>query len=426
MRILHLSWEYPPVVHGGLGRHVHALAEAQAAAGHDVVVITAHGQDAPHDEVLAGVRVLRAPADPPALPFDLDHLIPWVLTLEHAMTRVGVRLGRSWRPDVVHGHDWLVAHAATTLRDLLEAPLVVTLHATEAGRHQGWLPGPLSQAIHGIEWWLTNEADRVVVCSEHMRWEAETLFDLAPAAVEVIPNGIDRSRWRVPPREAAAARRRWQPDPDAPLVVFTGRLEWEKGAHTLLAAVPTLRRRFPGLRVVVAGHGAQADTLAGQVRASRLGRAVTLAGFLPEEDLAALVAAGDVVVIPSLYEPFGLVALEAAALGTPLVVSATGGLAEFVHDDVTGRTFQPGDPAALADAVDDALRDPAAGARMAATASRRLARSHGWPQIAERTVEVYARAAVEDAASPRIGAPLVEPVARETPTGNLFTRSQSR
>jgi glycogen(starch) synthase len=420
MRILHLSWEYPPVVHGGLGRHVHALAEAQAAAGHDVVVITAHPGESPYDEVRSGVRVLRAIADPPEVPFDLDHLLPWVMSLEHAMTRVGALLSREWQADVVHGHDWLVAHAGATLKATFDAPLVATIHATEAGRHQGWLPGPLSRAIHSVEWWLTFEARRVVVCSEHMRWEVQTLFDPPPESIDVIPNGIDLSYWSVGGMAAARARARWQPDPSAPLVVFSGRLEWEKGVHTLLTAVPALRRRFPGIRLVVAGQGAQSDALATQAAQARLGRAVTFAGFLPEEDLAALVAAADLAVIPSLYEPFGLVALEAAALGTPLAVSRTGGLAELVDDGVTGRTFIPGDRHDIADTVTASLRDPQAARRMAAAARRRAQTAHRWSAIAASTEAVYQRAVREERALQAGLAARADRPLRVVREGNLF------
>ncbi len=394
MRVLHVSWEYPPLVYGGLGRHVHALAEAEAAAGHEVVVLTQQPEDAPRNDVVNGVRVHRVETVPPAVPLDTDHLLTWVMGLEHSMVREGGRLLEEWAPEVVHGHDWLVAHAGTALADRAGVPLVSTTHATEAGRHQGWLPTDLSRSIHSVEWWLAHEATRTIVCSEHMRGEVVTLFDADPAQIDVIPNGIDLRRWTAP-TGVAAARRRWQPDPDAPLVVFSGRLEWEKGVHTLLAAVPALRRRFPGLRVVVGGRGGQAEALAAQARESRLGRSVVFSGFLPEDDLTALVAAADVSVTPSVYEPFGLVALEAAALGTPVVVAATGGLAEFVRDGVTGRTFPPGDHRVLADVLTEVLRDPAGRRAQAAAARERLRDSHGWPLIATSTASVYEQATAE-------------------------------
>ncbi|HEY4017849.1 MAG TPA: glycosyltransferase family 4 protein, partial [Pseudonocardiaceae bacterium] len=164
MRVLMLSWEYPPVVVGGLGRHVHALARHLAAAGHEVVVLCRHesGSDASThptaDAVIEGVRVIRVAEDPPHLVFERD-LLAWTLAMGHAMVRAAHRLLGEWRPEVVHAHDWLVVHPAVALAELLDVPLVATMHATEAGRHSGWLSQPLNQQVHSAEWWLANRAD---------------------------------------------------------------------------------------------------------------------------------------------------------------------------------------------------------------------------------------------------------------------------
>jgi glycogen(starch) synthase len=296
----------------------------------------------------------------------------------------------------VHAHDWLVAHAATTLKHHLGVPLVATLHATEAGRHQGWLPGPLNRSIHSVEWWLTYEARRVVACSAYMRWEVTRLFDLPPDKVDVVPNGVDLRRWQVPADRVAAARRRW--GGDGPLVVYSGRLVYEKGVQDLLAAVPRLRRRHPGLRLVVAGRGPAAEELRVLARRLRLGRAAVFAGFVPDAELAALAAAADCAVVPSVYEPFGLVALEAAAAGTPVVASDAGGLPEFVEHRRTGLSFRAGDPAGLAEAVGELLADQVLGRRLVNRARAVLRRDHSWAAVAARTVDVYARAEPQERA----------------------------
>ena len=402
VRVLMLSWEYPPVLVGGLGRHVHALAEAMARGGHEVTVLTRHPGPAdqtpvpvPCDEVVGGVRVVRAVEDPLLLRFE-DELLAWAMALNHALTRAGLALGEQAAPEVVHAHDWLVAHAAATLKHHLGVPLVATLHATEAGRHQGWLPGPLNRSIHSVEWWLTYEARRVVACSGYMRWEVTRLFDLPPDKVDVVPNGVDPRPWRPAPDRVAAARRRWAGD--GPLAVFSGRLVYEKGVQDLLAAVPRLRRRHPGFRLVVAGRGPSAGELEDLARRLRLGRAVTFAGFVPDAELAALVAAADCAVVPSRYEPFGLVALEAAAAGTPVVSTDAGGLPEFVQHRRTGLTVPAGDPAALADAVGELLADEVLARRLARLARALLRRDHSWAQVAARTAEVYAQAGVQERA----------------------------
>lgn len=391
-----VSWEYPPLLVGGLGRHVHALAGAMAAGGDSVTVLTRGDGSAPADEVVAGVRVVRVPPDPMLLRFE-DDLLAWTLAFNHALTRAGLRISGEERPDVVHAHDWLVAHAASTLTSHLGVPLVATVHATEAGRHQGWLPEPVNRSIHSVEAWLTGQARRVIACSAYMRWEVSRLFDVPADRVDVVPNGLDRPHWRTTPEQVRAARVRWAPD--GPLVAYFGRLVYEKGVQHLLAAVPRLRRRHPALRVVVAGTGPEGPALREQARALRLGRAVEFPGFVPDADLAALVAAADCAVVPSVYEPFGLVALEAAAAGTPAVVSDVGGLREFVTEGRTGLRFPAGDAAALAEAVDRVIGDPALGLRMVTEARAALDRDHTWTTIAARTVAVYRRALSTDASA---------------------------
>ncbi|MEX1209834.1 MAG: glycosyltransferase family 4 protein [Candidatus Nanopelagicales bacterium] len=390
MRVLHVSWEYPPMVYGGLGRHVHSLAEAQAARGDEVTVLTQSAGVETVRETPGGVDVVRVPHDPPALEFTEANLLAWVLGMQTALIRVGSSLGRV---DVIHAHDWVSAHAAIALRPILSADaLLSTIHATEAGRHQGWLPGPLSEAIHDIEHWLVHTSDRIIVCSHHMRREIEQLFDVKPPQdhIDVIANGIDLRRWRTTAAQAAQAREAHTAH--GPLVVFVGRLEWEKGAHTLIEALPELRRRAPGLRAAVAGRGGHAQALEALANERRVTDSVDFVGWLPDTHLHALMAAADALVLPSLYEPFGLVSLEGAALGTPLVVARTGGLAEFVIDDVTGRTFTPGDPAALADAVMSTLDNPDDAQRMARAARERLRSDHDWAGLAARTDDAYLRA----------------------------------
>ena len=171
----------------------------------------------------------------------------------------------------------------------------------------------------------------------------------------------------------------------------------------VIEALPRLRRRLPGLRAVIAGRGGHTDALEQQVRARRLGRAVDFVGWLPDAELHGLIAAADVLVVPSLYEPFGLVALEGAALGAPLAVARTGGLAEFVQDGVTGRVFEPGDAPGLADAVTGAIRDPESSRRMAEAARSSLRDAYGWALVAAKTADAYEQALAES--RPRVPAP---------------------
>jgi glycogen(starch) synthase len=411
MRVLLVSWEYPPVVVGGLGRHVGALATHLAGAGHDVVVLTRRptGTDAvTHptiDSVVSGVRVVRVAEDPPHLEFTSD-LVAWTLGLGHALVRAALPLLRDWQPDVVHAHDWLVAHAAITLRELAGVPLVATIHATEAGRHGGWLSVPLNRQVHSVEWWLANAADALVTCSQAMREEVAGLFDVDPDGITVLHNGIDASGWVAPAHD---------PAPGRPTLVTFGRLEWEKGIQDVIAALPAIRRAHPGTRLAVAGTGSHAAWLAQRARAARVRRAVTMLGHVDDAALVDLLAHASAVVLPSRYEPFGIVALEAAAVGAPLVASRAGGLGEVVLDGVTGLSFDPGDVAGCAHAVIAALDDPDAAARRAVTARARLATEFAWPAIAADTAALYARTVARD--------PRPAPGRPKIPTGNVFGRS---
>jgi glycogen(starch) synthase len=390
MRVLMLSWEYPPVMVGGLGRHVHALATSLAAAGHSVTVVTRHEAGAALAETVDGVRIVRVPEDPPKFPLANDTLLAWTMALNHALTRTALRAIAGEEYDVIHAHDWLVAHTAVALAEILELPLVATIHATEAGRHQGWLPGDLSRGIHSVECWLAHRARRVLVCSGYMRWEVTTALGIEPSTVDVIPNGVVAEDWRVPAQAVTAARTRFAGV--GPLLGYAGRLVYEKGVQDLVGALPELRRRHPGLRLVIAGDGPHRGALQDQARSLNLHRAVSFTGFVGD-GLPAVLAATNAVVVPSIYEPFGMVALEAACAGAPLAVAATGGLAEIVEPGVTGVTFPAKDPGRLAAAVSALLADRAGARQMARQALTMIHERYSWSAIAARTAQAYRTAA---------------------------------
>jgi len=421
--ILMLSWEYPPVLVGGLGRHVHALATSLAAAGHTVTVATRHGlhpdgSPAAMDETVDGVRIVRAPQDAPLFEFHQDTLLAWTLAFNHALTRTALRAAQTQEFDVIHAHDWLVTHAAVTLKHHLDIPLVATLHSTEAGRHQGWLPDDTSKAIHSIEWWLTYEARRVLTCSEYMRWEVEHLFELPDGKVDVVPNGVDRDSFTATAPDTEPLRAAYG---GGPIVLHAGRLVHEKGVQDLLDATPALVQRHPGLKVLIAGEGPWEDEL--RQRADDLGvtGTVEFLGFVGGSRLPALLASADCFTIPSRYEPFGMVALEAVAAGTVVVAADAGGLTEFIIDDETGKTHRPGDPESLANAVSAVLDDPELAERLRDNASDMIGRHYTWGPIAEQTVATYRRAETEEIS---VGAELAATELRVTiPDGNLLADS---
>ncbi|GIJ23824.1 glycosyltransferase family 4 protein [Micromonospora lutea] len=420
-RVLMLSWEYPPVLVGGLGRHVHALSVALAAAGHQVTVVTRHADNAPLEEYLDGVRIVRAAEDPVTFPLATGSLLAWTMAFNHTLTRTALRATATHTYDVIHAHDWLVAHTAITLRDHLDLPLITTIHATEAGRHQGWLPEEMNRTIHGVEHWLSNASNRVITCSGYMREQVTTLFGTPGHRVDVVPNGVDDRAWRARPRAVSSARARFAGD--GPLVGYAGRLVYEKGVQHLIDAVPKLRARHPGLRVLIAGDGPFRGELEDRTRQLGLTGTVRFAGFLDNTQLPAVLGATDTTVVPSLYEPFGMVALEAAAAGAPLAVARTGGLAEIVESGVTGVTFPHSDPSALADAVGQLLGDEIFARRVARQARCMVGRRYAWATIAARTADTYATACRDHAAPQFRRAAAEMPGRRQTiaiPDGNLL------
>ncbi|MCW4354594.1 glycosyltransferase family 4 protein [Hoyosella sp. YIM 151337] len=385
MKVLIVSWEYPPVIVGGLGRHVHNLAVHLAQAGHDVVVLARQpsGTDAAShpttDSSADGVRVVAAAEDPPHLIFGED-MIAWTLAMGHAMVRAGLQLSEEWRPDVVHAHDWLVAHPAITLAEHLGVPLVATIHATEAGRHSGWVSGRINKQVHSVEWWLANAADALITCSRSMRDEVCALFGPALSPVTVIHNGIDTATW---------AFRRRAPRTGPPRLFYAGRLEYEKGIQDAVKALREVRKTHPGTTLTVAGSGTQLEWLKQCAREARVSRSVRFIGSLGHDDLLAWLYQADAILLPSRYEPFGIVALEAAAAGAPLIASTAGGLGEAVIDGVTGRTFAPGDVAGLVSCIRNALDEPELTQQLADAARKRLTQEFDWATVAFATAEVY-------------------------------------
>ena len=384
-----LSWEYPPLVVGGLGRHVEGLARALAVDGHEVHVVTRGEKDEIVSEIVDGVHVHRAAADPIAIDFTTESLLAWAQAAEHSLLRAALPLVRTVRPELVHAHDWLVAQSASTLSAIAGLPTVATIHATESGRQRGSLPAPLNRAIDSIERWLARSADAVITCSASMRDEVCRLFDLDAGQIAVVANGIDVGRWQLTPAQRASARARYRGG--GPSLIFAGRLVHEKGVQDLLDALPTLRRRHPGLRLAVAGTGPYEEELHARARELRLGRAVDWLGFAPDDEVVARFAAADAVVVPSLYEPFGIVALEAAASRTPLVVANTGGLRDAIAAGLAAAVFEPGDRSGLIAAIDEVLADPVAARRNARRAAARVERDSSWAAIADRTAGIYRR-----------------------------------
>ena len=373
-----LSWEYPPLVVGGIAAHVDGLARAMVRGGHEVVVLSLHTPDAPDDTVVDGVRILRARIDLPWIPD--DNLVARMASANHQITQLAAQLAQ-WQPDIVHAHDWLVAWAGDTISRLWNAPLIATIHATERGRHGGHVPPGMPGAINSIEWWLTYQATQVICCSQFMVREVVSGFELPIEKVHLVPNGVDLQVWAAPPSSKPIARE--------PLVVAWGRVQYEKGFQVLARAVGALRHRVPGIHCVIAGRGSYLPELQSQIDIEGLADIVQLGGFVPDDDLRAMLHRAGCAVIPSLYEPFGIVALEAMAAGAPTIVAGTGGLAEIVEGTGAGLIFEPGNHHELADCIEQALLQPQLSADLKTAAAKLLADHYTWDAIAATTIGVY-------------------------------------
>ncbi len=359
--------------------HAEGLATAMVRAGHDVTVLTLHHPDAPDDAVVDGVRVVRSRVDLPWIP--TEDLVAQMASANHHLVRSTATLG-GWKPDVVHAHDWLVAWAGDVLANLHGVPLVATVHATERGRHGGHVPPGLPAVVNSVEWWLTYQAREVIACSEFMVREVITGFELPPDKVHLVPNGVNPDLWASP---APAPVRQ-------PLVLAWGRVQYEKGFQVLTSAIGRLRHRVPGIRCVIAGRGSYLPDLQVRLDIEGVNDLVHLAGFVNDDDLRLLLHTAGCVVIPSLYEPFGIVALEAMAAGAPTVAARTGGLAEILGGTDAGLLFEPGDPDDLADQIEAVLTSPGVATGLQRAATALVTERYSWDAIAQSTVEVYDRA----------------------------------
>ncbi|HEX4837621.1 MAG TPA: glycosyltransferase family 4 protein [Solirubrobacteraceae bacterium] len=384
-RVLILSWEYPPVIEGGLARHVRKLAEELVAQGIAVDVLTRGAEQSAAMEERCGVSVHRVRE--PRWPRDLDRFLAWVGQMNDDMLAAGRALSEERSYDLVHGHDWLVAHASAALSDLLDVPYLTTIHATEHGRHQGWVDKPPQSNIHAIERWMAHRADSVIACSYYMRGHVADVFDIDERRITVIPNGIDPADMR--PVDDLHTLRLQFALPEQKLVLLVGRLVYEKGFQLALDALPDVIEKVGDVRFLVAGSGTHEGELKAQAERLGLSEHGVFLGWIGDDALHSLYRIADLCVVPSLYEPFGFVALEAMASGCPCIVADTGGLREVVPaGERVGLRFNGGDAEHLGVMIERLLVDVQLRDRLVTEASEHVLR-FDWSDVAQRTTCVY-------------------------------------
>jgi len=387
MNILFLSREYPPHVYGGGGVAVDHLSRALARRASVEVRCFGDGDQTREAVRVRGYRAwerLAGTADAPYAPA-LE-----AFSVDLAMARDPVAA------DVVHAHTWYVGLAGLLVRALSGSPLVVTMHSLEPLRP--WKADQLG-AGYALSTWAervaVEQADRIIAVSEQMRADVLAHFQVDPARVVVIHNGVDTGTFRPSERRDALARHRIR----SPYVLFVGRISEQKGIFPLLEASAALP---DGVELVLCASSPDTPELEARLRAAAadLPRVRWINAMVPVEELVQLYTHAAVFVCPSIYEPFGLINLEAMACATPVVASRVGGIPEVVADGETGWLVPPGDPAALAGALRDVLAEPERAARFGDAGRRRVEAHFSWDRIAEQTMALY-QDAIRARSSPR-------------------------
>lgn len=401
MRVTLLTNEYPPHVYGGAGVHVEYLSRALAALapGENAVDVFSFGDQrvAAKDLSVTGV----------APDFKLPGRNVQYARLMDTLARDLMMAGSVRATDLVHCHTWYSHLAGCLVKQLFRVPLVLTTHSLEP--HRPWKVEQLGNAYHASSWLektAYENADGVIAVSQSMKRDVQELYGVAPEKVRVIPNGIDVEEYRNKPDPGVL--RRHGVDPDVPFILFVGRITRQKGILHLLNA---LRRAQDGAQVVLCAGAPDTLEIGAEMRGrvEELRRArpdlkiVWIDTMLPREETIAFYSQAALFVCPSVYEPFGIINLEAMACGTPVVASNVGGIPEVVEDVQTGllvdvdavggTNFEPKDPGAFADRLAEAMnammRSPTRRRICGENGRRRVVEKFSWKSVAAQTLEFY-------------------------------------
>ncbi len=383
LAIVMLSWEFPPRIVGGIAPHVHDLSRALAKRGNDVYVITCDFPGARSREIVEGVHAIRVES----YRFPTPDFATWISMMNMNMKLAGAELMKSLGSNaVVHAHDWLVANACIGLKHLFRRPLVATMHSTEYGRRNG-LHDDYQRLIHSTEAWLCREAWRVICCSRYMASQVNTVLGVPETRVDVIANGTDPHRFEGSyDRDAFRAR---FATPREKIVLYVGRLVHEKGVELLVESIP-LVLKSADTKFVIVGEGYMKERLIKRMQELGIGEKTFFTGFLDDVTVRLLFRTADAFVVPSLYEPFGIVALEAMAAMTPVVTTGAGGLGEIVEHNLTGVKVYPTSDS-LAWGILQVLTDSDLAYRLRMNAYRRVLSEFSWEVIAAETERLYQR-----------------------------------
>ena len=377
LNILMATWEFPPNKVGGIASHCYDLSRFLAGQGHEVHVLTPYHEDL--EEVVDGIYVHRIRA-----PVSTD-LISWSTYISHKMSKKAVQIKNDYGIDVVHGHDWMMVPSSIAIKRLLSVPFVFTIHSTERGRVG--LHSRFSRMINDLEWLGTYEANKIITVGKDFMHEIKSMFNPPMEKLNYIPNGVDIKRFQKKP---VVDRSDYVADWEK-MVLFVGRLTWQKGLEFFIWAMPKILERHPEAKFVIAGKG-DLDYYRRLSDALHLGPKVYFTGFVPDDVLVSLYKLADMTVIPSIYEPFGIVALESSASSTPPVGSYTGGLKENIIHERTGLHTYPKHSQSIADQVSRLLDSESWSRHLARNAKEFVEEDFNWKTISAWTAGVYAKA----------------------------------
>jgi len=386
MKILMLTWEYPPRVVGGISKVVYDLSHRLINDGHEVTVVTYRDGDAPYEENDKGVMVYRVDN----YMIHPNNFIDWIMQLNFNMVSKATELiNKNGNFDVIHAHDWLVTYAAKSLKNSYKIPLVCTIHATESGRNSG-IHDETQRYINDTEWLLTYESSQVIVNSNFMKNDIQRIFGLPYDKINVIPNGVNLNKFSGVVRDYDF-RRQYAMDNEK-IILYVGRLVYEKGVQHLIGAMPKILANYHDAKLVICGRGGMLDELRQEAHNLGIDNKVYFAGYCDTKKVQKMYKCADVAVFPSTYEPFGIVALEGMLSGTPTVVSDVGGLNEIVDHGVNGMKSYAGNSNSIADSVLSLLFDAKLCDTVSKNAIKKVKEQYNWNKIAQDTHYVYEQA----------------------------------
>ena len=389
MKILMLTWEYPPRIIGGIAKVVYDLSKRLIKDGHEVTVVTYKEGEVPYYENDKGVEVYRVDN----YIINPNNFIDWIMQLNfNLVAKASEIMNKNGKFDVIHAHDWLVANAAKTLQLSYNIPIVATIHATESGRNGG-IRDEQQRYINDTEWMLTYEASEVIVNSNYMKNELQRLFGLPFEKINVIPNGINLNIYNGIERNYEF-RRKYARDNEK-IIMCAGRLVYEKGFQYLIDAAPKILNGYNDAKFIIAGKGGMLNELKAKANYLGISDKVYFTGQLTPKELYTMYRCADIAVFPSTYEPFGLVAIEGMYAGTPIVVSDIGGLNEIVEHGVTGMKSYAGNPNSIADSILTLLFDYQLAYNIAKNGKAKVKETYNWTKIAQDTHFIYQEAICE-------------------------------